>query len=514
MAELLKRQHELLALKMSLGRSGRDWLVNMVLETHEGGGTQTVAQLGCSTQELGLPRYFESDATAFPSFQLPPSVADTLLSALGSRDIAPSHPLWLHLVRPYGYLGVVPWEDLLVPALHRPVLRLPDFLEPPRERRDTLDVALCCSVPLSEPSFHVPSLLEALASTILQASPRPSTAVHIFPDAESFDAVRTVFAAEPRVSVHDPSGAERYGKAPRDPQAIESARTVTSPWLQWMRDAMQGRSLDTVHFVCHGYFSDERASLTLAESPLYNRNRRGACFIGVSETAAFLTQTGAWSMACSAPPNNYSQVGTRYFVDALAQIRPGPALYHDVGRDQGLAALGAAYRFLFSPAPQEPVAGPLFMYCQPSLVDTQAPLARSSTGIESIINYNAPLFELRPTASSAPRSAPGDATVVPPASPSKGVAKRAAGRKREGTPPPPAPGPSLAAPAESVPNWLAAAQRYVEEQALEVQRRETAFVRDPSRQAQASNSLVSETLRAVQDIIGKYARSTSSPDKR
>lgn len=501
MAVYLKRKHHLLALKTSLGREGREWMVQLELETHAGPAPETLASFRLSTQALGLPRYFEAESS--PVFTIPPEITAELSTQIKKLQLEPSHPLWLHLVKPYGYLGIVPWEDLLVPALQRPVLRLPDFLEPARERRDTLDVAICCSVPLSEPSFSIPQVLGDVAAAILSGSPRLRTQIHVFPDLDSFEPLHATFANEPRVSVHDPSEAARYLQAQDANATPDAARTVTSPWLQWMRDAMQGKSLDTVHFVCHGYFSDERASLTVTECPATSQNRRTARFLSVAETAAFLNQTGAWSLVCTAPPNNYSDAGLRYFVDTLAQVRPGPALFHDLKRDPGLMALRNAYGFLFALMPREAVAGPIFMYCQPALVDTQIPTPVADQSTAGIVSLNAELFSM---------AAP--AVDEPPAPQAKGPGRKSAA-KRAGKTPAPAPAPAPAAPdvSAAVPNWLASAQRYVEEQVQEAQRRDATSSRTPNDRGRRNASLIAETLTDVQNIIRDFAQTTSLRSK-
>ena len=380
---------------------------------------------------------------------------------------------------------MVPWEDLLVPALKRPVLRLPDFLEPARERRDTLDVAICCSVPLSEPSFSIPDVLGRVADAILSNSPRPRTQLHVFPDIDSFGALRDRFVNESRVTVHDPAGAMHYEQADSSNTSPDLVFTVTSPWLQWMRDAMQGRSLDTVHFVCHGYFSEERTSLTVTESPGSNQNRQTARFLSISETSTFLTQTGAWSVVCTAPPNNYSEAGLRYFVDSIAQVRPGPALFHDASRDPNFQALGDAYRFLFSPTPIAAVAGPIFMYCQPALVDTQLPMQVMQSSIAGIVSLNEELFISAAPQSATPKERPATQPVVPTAP------------KAE----------------ESVPNWVASAQRYVEEQVQEVQRRDASSVRSRYARASENSALVAETLKDMQNIVRGFAQSANLRSK-
>jgi hypothetical protein len=515
MAVYLKKKHHLLALKTSLGREGRVWVIQLELETNAGGSPTSLATFKLSTDDIGLPRYFEAES--MPAFQLPKPLVHQIRDAISKLPVEPSHPLWLHLVKPYGYLGIVPWEDLLLPVLQRPILRLPDFLEPPRERRDTLDVALCCSVPMSEPNFSIVEVLGALARTILSNSPRPRTQIHVFPDAGSFVPLKGIFASETRVSVHDPSGAARFMQSSTGDSTPDSVRSVTSPWLRWMRDAMRGRSLDTVHFVCHGYFSEERASLTVTDNPNGNPYSSSATFLGVPETASFLTQTGAYSFVCTSPPNNYSDSGLRYFVDTMAQTRPGPALFHDCNRDPSFTTLGHAYRFLFSPEPMEPVAGPIFMYCQPSLVDTQLPVHAPQAYASTYVSINEELFSSAASSADSPPLSPD--SPPPPSAPAPQAA--GPGRKRGKkvgpstavpTPPPPAPVPPSSY--EPVPNWLASAQRYVEEQAQEVQRREASAARTPNNpQSRMSQLSVSETLSAMQSIIKSFAQSATKISK-
>ncbi|MBV6520161.1 MAG: hypothetical protein MNPFHGCM_00266 [Gemmatimonadaceae bacterium] len=491
MAVYLKKRHHLLALKLSLRREGRVWVVHLDLETHAGDEPRTLATFRMPTENLGLPRYV--DATSAPSFFIPGEVTGDLRERIAELQLEPSHPLWLHLVKPYGYLGVVPWEDLLVPELQRPVLRLPDFLEPARERRDTLDVALCCCVPASERSFPVPQALGEIAAAVLRGSRRPHTRIHVFPDIGSFAQVRDAFEGEPRVSVHDPSAARRYLG-----QRIEgaSASAVTSPWLQWMRDAMEGRSLDTVHFVCRGYFADERPCLTVTESPAESQDARTARYLGVAETSTFLNQTGAWSVVCTAPPDGSPELGLRYFVDTLAQVRPGPALFHDSNRDDGLVALQSAYEFLFSPDPREAIAGPLFMYCQPALVDTQLPVEAKSALGATIVSFNSDLFNPPVTASDSEK---------PRAAPDRKRAKRMTQTEAISAP-------SEEAPADSdVPNWLSSTQRFVEEQMQEAQRRDASLGRAPNPRMQARTSAIAETLADVQSIIKSFAASRLKP---
>jgi len=468
MAMQLIREHELLTLKVSLSRARGGSTVQLELESNKGGSPQGLTEaVRLSTTELGLPRYLEPQG--LPSCQLPERTLASWADALSGLNLPVRHPLWLYLVKPYGYLGVVPWEQLLAPVLARPILRLPDFLEPPRECRTVLDVALCCSVPLSEPDFQPPEVLHRLTRTILARSPRPETRVHVFADAEYFYELQQRFLGEPRIQVHDPKRSARSAES-SDREARYS-REVTCPWLTWIRRAMKGRPLDSVHFVCHGLLSDDRPGIAVADSPLRNRDQPSASMITVPEVAAFLTQTGAWSMACSAPQRNYSEAGLRLFVDSLAQERPGPAFFHDGGMDPWFTVFGDLCEFLYSSEPEAaPETGSGFLYCQPALVATQMLDAQSASSIrwDDVLSANAVFFEENETARAETSQSP------------------------------------------NAPAWLAAAQRYVEGAAFESQLRDAT---DPSSRNALDTSTVEQTLRDAQEILGRYAQASRQAER-
>ena len=494
MAVQLKKTYELLALKVSLRAEGRRTDVLCELESNEGGVPEVRGRWPASAESLGLPRYLPS--RGIPAFQLPGEMVHQLAEAIGSLPVPASAPLWLHLVKPYGFLGIVPWETLLVPALGRPVLRLPDFLERPRENRSVLDIAICCSAPLSEPVFSAPDLLAAMVGVILRDSPRPRTSVHIFGDADAYDSLRDRLAGEPRVALHEPDTVSHDRAREQSRRVGEYGTTVRCPWLLWIQESMRGRSLDTVHFVGHGYLAGDRPALALAETPWRNRDQRSASFVGVSELATFLTQTGAWSAAFTTPPNNYSEAGSRLLADTLAQTRPGPVLLHDLSADPSLEALGAAYRFLFAPEATTPEpSGSGFVYCQPELVKNQE--LRDKRSVVPAYYANESLFTAAPASESARAGRPRRPRQAPQA---KGAG--------EGTPPPAGPPDSAPSPDPAVPNWLAAAQRYVEDVAFDVQRRQSNPSQASQRKITASNT-AAETLEELQKVVADFAKQHS-----
>ena len=465
MAQQLKRQFELTALKISVrpGQSGIE--AHAELESHEGGSPRILNEWWLSSSELGLPSRVTADWKPGPA--LPPEFVAELAQALQELDMDPSHPLWLHLVKPYGNLGALPWELSLVPGLKRPVLRLPDFLEPPRENRAVLEVALCFSDLVSGPNTDQVGLLKEIADAILRGSRRARTSIHVFADELYFENLREYFANEPRMVVHNPIASRRYETNAQSDDLSDETGALRSPWLLWMRDSMRGRSLDAVHFVCDGSLADERSALALPKSPLRRRDRSDACYVGVAELAKFLTQTGAWSALFSELPSNNSNAGLRMLADALAQARPGPVVHHDVHLVDS-SELEDLYGFLYAPEPSPvPLQKSWFAYCQPAIVDTQAPVPGQLGSGLSAINSNAALL---------------------------GAWEHSSGLD-----------PSAAQPAESgleqVPNWVSASQRYVEQVSLDLHRSQGAFGSANS----VRSTVADETLLSLQAIVSQAA---------
>jgi hypothetical protein len=60
---------------------------------------------------------------------------------------------------------------------------------------------------------------------------------------------------------------------------------------------------------------------------------------------------------------------------------------------------------------------------------------------------------------------------------------------------------------------MASAQRYVEEQAQEAQRRDANSARSPNSRSRQSSSLIAETLTDVQNIIRGFAQSANLRSK-
>ncbi|MEZ5875567.1 MAG: hypothetical protein R3D30_12350 [Hyphomicrobiales bacterium] len=377
MAEALKRRFDLLTLRIAMNLTGDSPMVSFTLQGKYDGESDCFFERMAEAAEIGLPERLSRSETVYEGMQfaLPVAVVRDLEQVIADSDYE-DQPLWLHLAKPLGYLNLVPWEELLQRSVRRPILRLPDFLaNPPRENVRRLEVAICCSMPIAKGHFTAVDHLFGMANDLLDTVPRKTT-VHIFSDAALFpDISRRVDESHmDRIMVHDPADAEWFASSDRQYSLEGRSGRVRNPWLLWMLDALADRSVDMVHFLTHGYVSEEAGALAFAESPIENQDRRMARFVGVAELIAFLTQSGAWCTAFTSPEGNYSEMGLRQLADTVAQLRPGPVLHHETRLDESGEALRNAYRFLFGRADEPaPESSAVFMYCHPELFESPKP---------------------------------------------------------------------------------------------------------------------------------------------
>jgi hypothetical protein len=303
----------------------------------------------CSTSQLGLPTSLPA-STAPPdaSFMLPGSVLDAVhrvASGIGNSPLPPESALWLEFPVPRGYLYLVPWERLLAP-IGRPLIRLPNHTVRPQASAQSLEIALCASAPAAREAFDAPELLVLLARQwITQAGHQ--VRVHLFTDAESFpELIRRAAELGAAAMAHDPAEAARYSTRGRS-VGVGSSSGVGNPWLLWIRDSMNGRALDAVHFLNEGFLSGSRGALALARTPLRNTDERLSRPVGSAEVSTFLSQTGAWGLMLSGPHDNESGAGLRELADCIAQVHPGVVLAHELSADPAAADFGALLAMVF-----------------------------------------------------------------------------------------------------------------------------------------------------------------------
>jgi hypothetical protein len=342
------------------------------------------------TSSMGLREAFDTrkiaGGGALPQIVLPVDLLSDL-HIWFKEGTEGDRPLWVHLVKPYGGLRLVPWERLLGEVLDVPILMLPDFLfPPPREVSATLDVVLCGSAPLGSEESSICQAVTLAAQRIIQGSPR-RTRLHVFVDAHIVDSLHSQWIAAGRLGteifVYDGKLAEAYVTEDPSSRLVDRAGVLRSPWLLWMRDALRKRAVDVVHFCCHGYLARGRGALLFAQSPLDRSDRYLAGPVGLVELQTFLTQVGAWSSAFSSLHDNFSEPGLRALADEIAQNRPGPMMMHNLRIDPGGDALAAGYHFLYANRPSPPPRSTaLFIYCQPYLSPDAVSLEPPMRGAE------------------------------------------------------------------------------------------------------------------------------------
>ena len=176
MAELLKRQYDLIVLKAEMLDVARDAPdVRFTLQCKVEGRLEDLQTWAGHTGMMGLRETFDTRkiaAGAEPYVALPDDLLNDL-HAWFHQQTEGERPLWVHLVKPYGTLRLVPWERLLGGVLGVPVLMLPDFIfPPPREAPATLDVLLCASAPLGYEAGSIYEGVALAARRILEGSPR------------------------------------------------------------------------------------------------------------------------------------------------------------------------------------------------------------------------------------------------------------------------------------------------------------------------------------------------------
>lgn len=397
-----------------------------------------------SGAELGVPANLTTPEP--PPLSLPTRLVDLL--AQGSRQLgAPDgRPLWLDLLRPCGFLGALAWERELVGALHRPILRLSNLFEWPQESPDMADVALVHDADPAAPPEDVVRQVRAIADAILRGSSRLQTRIHVFASPSWSEALR-VETFDRHVRVHDlPAPSPSIG-----PEAARATGTgKLSSWTDWMSGALDGRSLDAVHFVTDAEMTLAGPALTL---PVAERRsgvdasheglpRICAC---AEDVAAATTLLGAWATVVTPACGSRGTAANALVADAIARVKPGPLLYHTTSGADDAEALARAYALLLRPMPSRNVGlASGFIYSVPRRPDglLPTPVAGLVGPLRGAITRNAAAFTAR-----APFVERWMTTLTGylPGIPNHQI--------------------------EQVPNWASAIQRYVETASLDQLRR-------------------------------------------
>jgi hypothetical protein len=475
MAEMLKRQYDLFALKLELelltGVDGNFVTqVHATVEGSTGGHLETFDHWTNTLDELHIPARLSRQGQAAQRYDgdLPSDFVERVVAGLERRENGGA-PLWIHLAASSGYLLCVPWERLLQPHVGVPILRLPEFLVgPPRRLPRPLRVALCAGAPSARGSADANMLLSEMVRRIADALDG-RVQLEIFVDATMTSAVRRAIAGAGvnavSVTVHEPDACAHAEFQARGAERRSSSARLDNAWLLWMRRALEHTSVDVVHFLGHGFISGSAPAITLTHSPI-DADAQWSRPIGVSEVGTFSTQVGAWSTTLSSPVDNPSPMGLCAFAHHLAQSRPGPLVHHDIAYDADLSALQQAYAFLYAPTPPPPPASPaLITYCHPARVaDTTREVLRTFSAVPAEVDDAA---DALCETSFTETSSLGD----------------------------------------DVPTWVSAASRFVEKRALQLKESNQRVGAPPPAQAHANETdQVRQTLERIQDVIARAAR--------
>ena len=329
-------------------------------------GGEQVGLLDATVGEIGLPLTL-ADARSMQyydnQYQLPSHISAALTRAVPRKDDV----LWLSFSQPSGYLPLVPWESLISQTLDIPILRLCYTTVQPIISTQSLDIIVCFSFPLAKQVMDPKQMIDYYFDHIPNNIQRCTT-FHVFADAEAQQVLRDVQSrhTDCKLVIYDPNLSAQYEVPSANPSPSDSIAELESPFLLWMRDAMGSRSADVVHFFCHGYLGRDEGFLCFSQSPLQNTDERWARFVGARQICNFLDQVGAWSVAFSSQPGNFSIAGLRLLHDQMARIRPGPCLYHDMQRDPTSAGLTATYQYAYAiEEAYPPKSGAVSLICHP-----------------------------------------------------------------------------------------------------------------------------------------------------
>jgi tetratricopeptide (TPR) repeat protein len=357
MAQLAQQRYDLSILTLSMERTDLDQFPRGQVAFNLTTEDKTRFEIKVNADELGLPM-----AQAYLYQVAPIKIPEDIKRAFNEK-IKPGTPLWMQFKPPYGNLPLIPWEHQLQPLLKAPILRLPYIPLQPITSQSALEVVLCINMQQTKETSLLEALVKQFVESILRSTKRHAV-IHIFTDTFAYSALKDV---SHRIASTNQGNIYLY-----DPQQALSINSheiyldIENHWFRWIRDTLSGRSIDMVHFVCHGHFSPDQGGLLLTDVHSTNENPSWRDCVGVQQLTSFLTQIGASSVGFSMLPQNFSIPGLRLLADQLARWQPGSILLHDVVEDQEHDALTQAYNFLYNNSQTSPpISRALTLYCHP-----------------------------------------------------------------------------------------------------------------------------------------------------
>ncbi|WP_331767474.1 hypothetical protein [Embleya sp. NBC_00896] len=485
MAEALIERWRLAVLRVRLDLASSSPMVTAELVGYPSTDAHTYWRAEFDYGKFGL-----SEGTGPPSrLDVPRDLVDGVARCLNA-DFSANTALWLRLIPPYGHLGAVPWEGALVPTTGRPLVRVPDRLPPGSDPGRVWTVAIAVSAAPDAP--WVAGYLSSFVSS-LRTSVAGGVDVHVFTERGGEQALRALLqrgSDEPQVHLHDPGEAIWFDRSGTGPQlqvydgnamggslgtgsqlevydgdvrrfrwSISGRASGTGPqlevddnldaqpapgrllWGDWIAAGLAGRAVRALHIVADGAFDGNRPVLSVSSDPAVPTRRSDQAYVTADRVRRLADRVGASVLSFGSPPDNPCDSATRMMAAHVGLRRAGPTFYSALPLDPAGYALARAHAFIAAapgslPIPRDPS---LFMYLQPEFVQAalQDPWPDPDRPGQAWLSGRAPIGDSATSGEILPN------------------ALGAAGGEQIT---------ARYADAESVPMWVAAATRYIENQ--------------------------------------------------
>jgi len=369
MASMLRNQNDLVTLRCRM--TFRKNVSGMGSELWEG-GQQISEEVFTPLEMLGISLKKPKKEYRDPDFSLANSQVWSQLEEADhiASNGDPYTPIWLQLSRNAQALSALPWESLTREITDKPLFRVPNFLINPFTPPLEPNIAICASVPLAKASYDVREHINiALAAIdkLHENSPFRSKVTLFLDEETSYNAKQEGYLIETQdtdITLADPSKAEKYGTAAKTYGDISSAKNaIWNPWLLWILEHFENKSVDSVHFISPSYFSGENGALAFAPSPLENNDRQWSRFMGARELSDFCDRLHCNAILFSSASSPYWRIGHRLLVNELSWLRAGPIIHFDESSDNS-HALNKIYATIYG---REPFIGDQDFSIQASL---------------------------------------------------------------------------------------------------------------------------------------------------
>lgn len=340
MAEKLKRTYGLTALEVMLDADRAQPHVAVALANWAGGQRTELLREHVRLAEFGSA---SSTSDAPWSIAAPPNLIDRLAPPMFDLfEDGPPDPLWLHLVKPYGYLGAVPWEQALVAAIESAVVRLPDVLPQPKLVRPSPRVAICLN-PGPPSADGGAQLLQEVVTALDGALGQPAT-VDVFTSPD--------FALDPQT------------RAVRSHVIVHSSDPGIHDWLAWMLDTLSMEVVDVVVFVCPSIRSGATGMLQFPSTP--DGSTTMTTPANPPTLQRFLVKMGG-HLAVFVDVGLGDPAGLRLVADELGAHRAGPVVLAE--GPHVAESLEARFRFFLGDGSFPAADEHGFAYVQPAMIE-------------------------------------------------------------------------------------------------------------------------------------------------